>query len=103
MQVEVKGADITAEECLESGWTMAISKRKQHGASEQDAHASLIQRGDVSGGGRALAGVKKRLIAASRLPRLPREHCRVIVRPRGGMNVKTVSKIKVAHALTLVA
>ncbi|KAL1430299.1 hypothetical protein MTO96_015176 [Rhipicephalus appendiculatus] len=82
---------------------MAISKRKQHGASEQDAHASSAQRGGVSGGGRTLAGVKKRLIAASRLPRLPREHYRIIVRPRGGMNVKNVSQIKVAHALMMAA
>ncbi|KAH8032920.1 hypothetical protein HPB51_003797 [Rhipicephalus microplus] len=103
MQVEVEAVDITPEECLESGWTTAISKRKLHGASERDAHASLIQRNGISGGGRALTSVKKRLIAAWRLPRLPREHYRVIVRPGGGMNVKNVSQIKVAHALTLAA
>ncbi|KAH8019328.1 hypothetical protein HPB51_018939 [Rhipicephalus microplus] len=51
----------------------------------------------------ALASVKKRLIAASRLPRLLREHYIVIVRHRGGMNVKNVSQIKVAPALTLAA
>ncbi|KAH8009917.1 hypothetical protein HPB51_022477 [Rhipicephalus microplus] len=87
--------------CLEAGWTTATLKRKQLSASEQDAHASLIQRGGVFGGDRALTGVKKRLITASRLPRQPREHYRVIVRPRGGMNVKNVSQIRVAHASTL--
>ncbi|KAH7957895.1 hypothetical protein HPB51_028120 [Rhipicephalus microplus] len=81
---------------------MVISKRKQYGASKQDAHASLIQRGGIFSGGCALTGVKKRLITASRLPRLPRKHYRVVVTPRGAINVKNVSRIKVAHALMLV-
>ncbi|KAL1437630.1 hypothetical protein MTO96_048746 [Rhipicephalus appendiculatus] len=38
--------------------------------------------------GAAPASVRKRLTAASRLPRLPTEHFRVIVRPRGGLDIK---------------
>ncbi|CAN7938799.1 unnamed protein product, partial [Ixodes hexagonus] len=37
------------------------------------------------------------------MPRLPREHFRVIVRPRGGLNVKNASQIKIAQALVTAA
>lgn len=105
MQVTVEGEDITPEECLKSGWTTAISKRKlqrQPGVSDR---ASSTQRGSGRGGSRTptAGGVKKRLAAASRLPRLPREHFRIIVRPRGGLNVRTISQIKVTQALAMAA
>ncbi|KAG0412376.1 hypothetical protein HPB47_010480 [Ixodes persulcatus] len=37
------------------------------------------------------------------MPRLPKEHFRVIVRPRGGINVKNVSQVKIAQALVTAA
>ncbi|KAL1467866.1 hypothetical protein MTO96_041862 [Rhipicephalus appendiculatus] len=61
------------------------------------------RRGSGIGGARTPAGVKKRIIAASRLPPLPRENYRIIVTPRGGLNVKNVSEIKVVHVLSSAA
>ncbi|KAH8029004.1 hypothetical protein HPB51_021908 [Rhipicephalus microplus] len=46
------------------------------------------------------ANVKKRLANASRLPYLPREHFRIIVRPRGRLNVKNTSNVRISQALT---
>ncbi|KAL1477189.1 hypothetical protein MTO96_035948 [Rhipicephalus appendiculatus] len=43
--------------------------------------------------------VRKRLTAASRLPRLQMEHSRVIVRPRGGLDIKKTVHFKIAQAL----
>lgn len=103
MQITVEGEDITPEECLESGWTTAISKRKTQGTPAPGGKTSSTQRGGSTGGARTTTGVKKRIVAASRLPRLPREHYRIIVRPRGGLNVKNMSQIKVAHALASAA
>ncbi|KAH8038759.1 hypothetical protein HPB51_002903 [Rhipicephalus microplus] len=44
-------------------------------------------------------GVVRRFAAASRLPRLQRSHVRVTVRPKGGLNLKNVSLIRLAQAL----
>ncbi|KAH8031562.1 hypothetical protein HPB51_019183 [Rhipicephalus microplus] len=48
-------------------------------------------------------GPINKLIAASRLPRLPKDHYRVVVRPKGGMDVRKVSGIKVTQALVMAA
>ncbi|KAH7935197.1 hypothetical protein HPB52_004785 [Rhipicephalus sanguineus] len=45
----------------------------------------------------------KRLAAASRLPRLPRDHIRIIVRPRDGLDVRKVSEIGLAQAIAMAA
>ncbi|KAH7951062.1 hypothetical protein HPB52_004611 [Rhipicephalus sanguineus] len=92
MHVTVEGKDITPEECLESGRTTAISKRKSQSQPDVNGRESSTQH---SGSCTRAAGVvKKRLAAASRLPRLLREHFRIIVRPRGGMDIRKISQIK---------
>ncbi|KAL1417066.1 hypothetical protein MTO96_027259 [Rhipicephalus appendiculatus] len=45
----------------------------------------------------------KRIVNASRLPRLPREQLGIIVRPRGGLDVKTSDLIQLARALAMAA
>ncbi|CAN7945167.1 unnamed protein product, partial [Ixodes pacificus] len=105
MQVTVEGEDISPEEFQCAGWQSAFTKRKSSqkclpAESEQPANTP---RGSSNGGSRTPASVKKRLVAASRMPRLPKEHFRVIVRPRGGLNVKNVSQVKIAQALVTAA
>ncbi|KAM7293803.1 hypothetical protein ISCGN_023386 [Ixodes scapularis] len=100
MQVAVEGEDISPEEFQFAGWQSAFTKRKSSqkclpAESEQPANTPS---GSSNGGSRTPASVKKRLVAASRMPRLPKEHFRVIVRPRGGLNVKNASQVKVAQA-----
>ncbi|KAH8037803.1 hypothetical protein HPB51_017303 [Rhipicephalus microplus] len=59
--------------------------------------------GDAWSPQRSQAAVNKRLIAASRLPYLLRDHHRVIVRPRNGLDMRTVSQIRFAKALAVAA
>ncbi|KAH7974265.1 hypothetical protein HPB49_013361 [Dermacentor silvarum] len=42
---------------------------------------------------------KRKSAPASQLPRLPREHIRVIVRPRGGLDIRQTGHFKIAQAL----
>ncbi|KAG0441001.1 hypothetical protein HPB47_016078 [Ixodes persulcatus] len=68
--------------------------------SEQPANTPS---GSSNGGSRTPTCVKKRLVAASRMNRLPKEHFRVIVRARRGRNVKNVSQVKIGQALVTAA
>ncbi|KAH9375264.1 hypothetical protein HPB48_010844 [Haemaphysalis longicornis] len=80
MQVTMKEADITPEECRESG---------------------SAQRGGNTGGFRTPAELKNHIVEVVRLPHLLTEHYRIIVRPREGLNIKNGSEIKVDQALSL--
>ncbi|KAH9382760.1 hypothetical protein HPB48_023319 [Haemaphysalis longicornis] len=42
----------------------------------------------------ATQGAMKRLAAASRLPRLPRDHIRIIVRPKDGLDVRKITSAR---------
>ncbi|KAH8025926.1 hypothetical protein HPB51_014259 [Rhipicephalus microplus] len=101
MQVSVDGEDITPDDLQDSGWSVATTKRKLRGthAPRTETQASVSMHGDAWSPQRSRAAVKKRLIAASRLPYLTRDHHRVIVRPRNGLDMRTVSQIKFAKAL----
>ncbi|KAG0436139.1 hypothetical protein HPB47_018121 [Ixodes persulcatus] len=102
---EVEGEDISPEEFQCAGWQSAFTKRKSSkkclpAESDQPANTPC---GSSNGGSRTPASAKKRLVAASRMPRLLKEHFRVIVRPRGGLNVKNVSQVKIAQTLVTAA
>ncbi|KAL1483387.1 hypothetical protein MTO96_033234 [Rhipicephalus appendiculatus] len=93
------GDENSRQEDEASGWIVAHSRKKQR----QD-----FRPGDSPGpsaGTRSAhpKGPIKRLIAASRLPRLPKDHYRVVVRPKGGLDVRKVSRIKVTQALVMAA
>ncbi|KAL1484085.1 hypothetical protein MTO96_032776 [Rhipicephalus appendiculatus] len=102
MQVSVDGEDITPHDLQESGWSVATTKRKLRATPtpRTETHASVSMPGDAH---RSPAAVKRRLIAASRLPHLPRDHHRVIVRPRNGLDMRSVSQIKFAKSLEMTA
>ncbi|KAH7948050.1 hypothetical protein HPB52_018044 [Rhipicephalus sanguineus] len=100
MQVTVEGEDIGPAEISESaGWITAFSRRKS--TSSRQTYSLQCSTGRKQGSGSA--SVRKRLTAASRLPRLPTEHFRVIVRPRGGLDIKKTGHFKIAQALIAAA
>ncbi|KAL1466211.1 hypothetical protein MTO96_042881, partial [Rhipicephalus appendiculatus] len=104
MHVTVLGEDISPEEFQCAGWTTALSKRKSTKESLSVAGAELP--GPIYGKigtSQSPANVKKRLANASRLPRLPREHFRIIIRPRGGLNVKNNSNVRISQGLMTAA
>ncbi|KAL1476326.1 hypothetical protein MTO96_036590 [Rhipicephalus appendiculatus] len=97
----VDGEDISHEDANAPGWKTALSKNKRS-PRQQEAISSQ----SVATAGRRTAtaqDVVRRLAAASRLPRLPRSHIRVIVRPKGGLDLKKVSLIRLAQALATAA
>ncbi|KAH7977220.1 hypothetical protein HPB51_026932 [Rhipicephalus microplus] len=76
----VDGKVIAQEDANAPAWQTALAKNKP------TAH-----------------GVIRRLPAASRLPQLLRRHIRLIIRPKGGLDVKKVSLILLAKALETAA
>ncbi|KAL1414088.1 hypothetical protein MTO96_007726 [Rhipicephalus appendiculatus] len=82
------------------GWTVAHSRTNQR----QDFTPG-DSTGPCAGNGATHSahpnGPIKKLITASRLPRFPKDQDRVVVRPKGGMDVRKVSRIKVTQALVI--
>ncbi|KAH7971566.1 hypothetical protein HPB51_027091 [Rhipicephalus microplus] len=74
------GETITEEEASAPGWIDAIRRRAQ---------SSTTTTGKPAGTriGARRTGAVTRVAAASRLPPLPTDHHRVIVRPRGGLDI----------------
>ncbi|KAH7948584.1 hypothetical protein HPB51_028487 [Rhipicephalus microplus] len=105
MQVSVDREDITPDDLQDFRWSVATTERKLRGTHtpRPETQASVSMHGDAWLPQRSRAAVKKRLIAASRLPHLLRDHHRVIVRPRNGLDMRTVSQIKFAKSLAVAA
>ncbi|KAL1469778.1 hypothetical protein MTO96_024863 [Rhipicephalus appendiculatus] len=105
MQVTVDGEDVSSEELQSPGWTTAINRRKVKTMPDATGEAPSAKPGvaTLSQPRRSLTNVKKHVIAASRMPQLPKDHLRVIVRPRNGLDMRHVSQIKFAFALAKAA
>ncbi|KAH8041910.1 hypothetical protein HPB51_019545 [Rhipicephalus microplus] len=97
----VEGEQISKEEAESNGWITAHRKRnanktrfkhETHSARQTGAHV-----------GPAKASQLRKVAAASRLPRLPTSHFRVVVRPGGGLDVRTCSQLKVTQAILMAA
>ncbi|KAH6941422.1 hypothetical protein HPB50_017928 [Hyalomma asiaticum] len=43
--------------------------------------------------------IKKRIVKASRMPPMPEEHIKIVIRPRGGLNLEKVSPTTVGNAV----
>lgn len=97
----VEGETLSREEADAPGWRTALSKNKRSSRQQE----SVSTQSDGTAGRRTAnaQGVVRRLATASRLPRLPRSHIRVIVRPKGGLDLKKVSQIRLAQALATAA
>ncbi|KAH8019438.1 hypothetical protein HPB51_019411 [Rhipicephalus microplus] len=100
----VEGYEICHKEVNHPGWTTALGSNKKVRVDTPVSGGSTSHVG--SKGGRRTAtsqGAMKHLAAASRLPWLPRDHIRLIVRPRDGLDVKEVSQIRLAQAIAMAA
>lgn len=96
----VEGEEISREEANSPGWTTAVCRSKKVRA---EAAPGSVPHEGVKGGLRTAApqGVAKRLAAALRLPRLPRDHIRIM--PRDGLDIKKVGQIWLAQAMAMAA
>ncbi|KAH8038199.1 hypothetical protein HPB51_024730 [Rhipicephalus microplus] len=97
----VEGEQIYKEEAESNGWITTHRKRnadetrfkhETHSARQTGAHVGL-----------AKASQLRKVAAASRLPRMPTSHFRVVVRPGGGLDVRTCRQLKVMQAILMAA
>ncbi|KAH7958003.1 hypothetical protein HPB51_012064 [Rhipicephalus microplus] len=90
----VDGETITEQGTSAPGWIDAIRRR---------AKSSTTTTGKLAGAciGALRTGAVTKVAAASRLPPLPTNHHRVIVRPGSGLDVRRCNKIKFMQVLQL--
>ncbi|KAH7936353.1 hypothetical protein HPB52_021559 [Rhipicephalus sanguineus] len=102
----VDGEAISPEEANGPGWITAYNRKpsKSKAKQPQDARPAST-RGRRRNGGRTTGprGAYGRLVATSRLPQLPRDTYRIIVRPRDGLNVAKITPVQFEQSLAMAA
>ncbi|KAL3224103.1 hypothetical protein MRX96_026687 [Rhipicephalus microplus] len=83
----VEGEQISKEEAESNGWITAYRKRNADKTRFKHETHSARQTGAYVGP--AKDSELRKVAAASRLPRLPTSHFRVVVRPGGGLDART--------------
>lgn len=104
--MECDGAEtpVDAEEIdRDSGWITVTRRRseakKAGGAFGAKTPASQTNAEEHTPGRRGFGNVKKNIIRGSKMPPLPREETKVVVRPRGGLCISKVGPSVVAEAI----
>ncbi|KAH7939680.1 hypothetical protein HPB52_015817 [Rhipicephalus sanguineus] len=101
MQVMMDGESISPDECTEEyGWQAAVSKRMSTKSAASGDSAEAGPNTDAASrtfenGNR----VKNRVVRASRMPYMPKDHFKIILRPRGGINISKMGSTKVGKAI----
>ncbi|KAH7939379.1 hypothetical protein HPB52_011673 [Rhipicephalus sanguineus] len=97
------GEDISAEELTEdAGWKTAGTRRSRTRHRAQDLPHDIDARTDMLGSGRQGTkpkNVKGKVIKAGRMPRLPKEDIKIVVRPQGGLDIVKVGAPAVTAAI----
>ncbi|KAH7974154.1 hypothetical protein HPB49_010574 [Dermacentor silvarum] len=91
------------------GWQVATGRRSRAGKKSSDAANATPSNSQASGGDAATGGIKSpatktgaiknRIVKDSRMPQLPEEHRKIIIRPRGGLNLSKVSTTAIGTAV----
>ncbi|KAH7968230.1 hypothetical protein HPB52_007043 [Rhipicephalus sanguineus] len=104
MEVQVEGTDISPTEISEEAGWCTIAPRERH--SFQGKHAnpntSAASQAGVGGTNKAQRDPrahKQQVLKADKMLALPRDHHKVVIRPRGGLNVAAVGIVRLASAL----
>ncbi|KAL1421734.1 hypothetical protein MTO96_022876 [Rhipicephalus appendiculatus] len=108
MACQVAKTPVDAEENnMDSGWITVTRRRsevkKAGGAFGARTPASKTNAEEPTPGRRGFGDVKKNIIRGSKMPPLPREETKVVVRPRGGLCISKVGPSVVAEAIWGVA
>ncbi|KAL1414609.1 hypothetical protein MTO96_007284 [Rhipicephalus appendiculatus] len=103
MNVQVMGEDISAEEITEdAGWKTAGTRRSRtrHRAADSpnDNDASPNKLG-IGRQGTKPKNVRGKVIKAGRMPKLPKEDIKIVVRPQGGLDIVKVGAPVVTAAI----
>ncbi|KAH7968190.1 hypothetical protein HPB52_006448 [Rhipicephalus sanguineus] len=103
--MNVEGEDLPPEEFTdEYGWKTASSKRSTAVAGRVNRHVSTSSKGGhcVSGAPSMKAGGYKltnRIVRPSRVPPMPKEHIKIVSRPKGGINITKTGPIVIGRAI----
>ncbi|KAH7971182.1 hypothetical protein HPB49_019988 [Dermacentor silvarum] len=91
------------------GGQVATGRRSRAGKKSSDAANATRSNSQASGGDAATGGIKRpatktaaiknRIVKASRMPQLPEEDRKIIIRPRGGLNLSKVSTTAIGTAV----
>ncbi|XP_070392667.1 uncharacterized protein [Dermacentor albipictus] len=102
----VEGMDIAPEELDEAGWTTALGSKRKQPTSTPSYGGQRVTKNMPAGSRTANSPAKrfmKQVTAASRLPKLPKDQIKIIVRPKGGLDVSKTDIILLAQALAMAA
>ncbi|KAH7981973.1 hypothetical protein HPB52_002325 [Rhipicephalus sanguineus] len=93
--MQVEGPVLPAEEFTEDlGWR-TVSSRKSRAMTKPGlgVDGSQGEMAERRGAGERRKGlvIKQRIVKASRMPPMPEEHIKIVIRPRGGLNLEKVS------------
>ncbi|KAH6921730.1 hypothetical protein HPB50_004372 [Hyalomma asiaticum] len=102
MDYQVEGEDITPGEITEAlGWRTAGARKAR--SQRRDAAVSngtALERAEPKRHGvNTKAGIKLGVIKASRMPPLPREEIKIVIRPQGGLNILKIGGPTVTTAI----
>ncbi|KAL1484855.1 hypothetical protein MTO96_032335 [Rhipicephalus appendiculatus] len=107
MEVQVNGEDISPREFLEgTGWCTIGSKSQVNrpNAQSNTQNEAPSRTGDGADGNRQRSrqrqrNVKQQVIRSSKMPLLPRNDFKIVIRPRGGLDVATTGTARLASAI----
>ncbi|KAH8023928.1 hypothetical protein HPB51_019445 [Rhipicephalus microplus] len=101
-------SDVSENDEEEFGWQVAASRRSRAKKKSSTAANAMpcnpqAPSGDTAtGGGRIAANAtafKNRVVKASRMPQLPEEHHKIIIRPEGGLNLSQMNTTAIGTAV----
>ncbi|KAH7936277.1 hypothetical protein HPB52_021318 [Rhipicephalus sanguineus] len=102
----VHGEAISPEEANGPDWIMACNRKSSKSKAKQPYDArptSTLGRRRDGGCTTGPRSAYQRLVATSRFPQLPRDTCRVILRPRDGINVAKITTVQFEQFLAMAA
>lgn len=107
MNVQVMGEDISPEEITaESGWKIAGERRSRPRHRGTDSAPVVDARSNKPGSdcqATTYKNVKGQVIKAGRMPMLPKEETKIVVRPQGGLDLTRASAPTVTAAILAAA
>ncbi|KAL1445149.1 hypothetical protein MTO96_045169 [Rhipicephalus appendiculatus] len=103
MEVSVDGEELLPEMFLEDlGWQTAVARRSsKRAASAAESKKEEVRPSATTSTGHRKNGEwnKRRVIKAGRMPPLPKDDAKMIIRPRGGLDVSKAGATTVGKAI----
>ncbi|KAH6945485.1 hypothetical protein HPB50_008724 [Hyalomma asiaticum] len=78
------------------GWIQVTRRRRRANATEVAAKKEMRSRSATRRGGRSIVS---KVLRASKMPRLPRDHIKIVVRPKDGLDIRKTCGTSVDEAI----